>query len=1213
MRSLSILFLALSITLLTKGQLTNKATHSDTMQSKIVIIGDAGVLINGRQPVIEAVRKSIRLDEKTVVIFLGDNIYDNGLPDESSPEYPALKAVLDSQIVLAKGSKARFYFTPGNHDWDYGGPAGWENISRQQMYVDRAGGSNVEFVPKQGCPGPVEIPVSNDVVIVVVDTQWWLHLNDKPGIESDCDVKTKSELLSQLEDMLSRNSRKLVVLATHHAFKTYGPHGRYYPLKTHIFPFTELYPNLYVPLPLIGSVYPITRGIFGTIQDLPHPIYKNMASEIEKVAKGHPNVIFVAGHEHSLQLIKDSSYNYIVSGSGVKITRVSKGKNSLYAASERGFTTLDISENKNVKVNFFEVTDSARIGYSAHLLNFSSIAPDQITKDSATVVFDYSKSVTVSANTKYDSASGFKRFFLGDNYRKEWAVPVEVKQFDIRTEKGGLTIRSLQGGRLSRTLRLSDKSGREWLLRSLKKAPERILPGMLSSFTDEKIAGDQISATHPYSSLVVPELSKTIGITEAKPQLFFVPDDPAFGFYRQMFANTLCYLQEQIPGPDKSALLSTAGVIDKITEDSRNKVDQYGVLKARILDILVGDWSRHFAQWSFTAKDSAGIKIYKPVPKDRDMAFYYSDGFTIRTLSKNYVPFLTGFKNSFRNINRVEYTAKDFDRIFLTQLDHEDWRAAVAEVTGRLTDSVINLSARQMPAPVYAISGSTVESKLKSRKNSLEQAVLKYYKFLSKEVDVLGTNKDDRFIITGNRDSLVVQAFDKTATEPYYKRTFVRSTTHEIRLYGLNGNDQFKIESEVTSPIVIRLIGGKGEDTFDVRGNVKNYLYDQTSEKNVVLSRNRSTDKFSPDADVNHYDIADFRYNENKYPRVIGGFNSEDRLLLGFGYERIRHRFRKDPFKSRQKFSALFAITKGAYRLNYIGEFNQVVNVYDLVASADLADHVLNNFFGLGNETKINKEASFYNVRYNYLSGDLMLRKRMGEVLQFSAGPQFYRYWITPKDNTGKVLNNPALIGLDSAAVYSTKTYIGGKLNILINNLGDDLMPTRGIYWNTTLSHFAALSNTGSPVVKLTSDMIVHGALTDPAKVVGVFRIGGGRIFNRNFEYFQALDLGQNNVLRGFRKNRFTGSSTLYTSLELRLRVAKMNSYVVPGDIGVLAFNELGKVWMRGQKSGKWHHSLGGGLYYTAFNAIVVSATGAYSKENWLFNVSIAPKMNLIF
>ncbi len=160
----------------------------DSLQSKIIIIGDAGGLINGRQPVVDAVRKNFVLDEKTVIIYLGDNLYHNGLPDEASSDYDALRAIIDSQVVIAKGTKAKVYFIPGNHDWDYGLSEGWERILRQQQYIDRTGGGNVSFYPKGGCPGPVEVPVSNDVTMIILDTQWWLHLNEKPGIESTFEI-----------------------------------------------------------------------------------------------------------------------------------------------------------------------------------------------------------------------------------------------------------------------------------------------------------------------------------------------------------------------------------------------------------------------------------------------------------------------------------------------------------------------------------------------------------------------------------------------------------------------------------------------------------------------------------------------------------------------------------------------------------------------------------------------------------------------------------------------------------------------------------------------------------------------------------------------------------------------------------------------------------------------------------------------------------------
>jgi hypothetical protein len=236
----------------------------------------------------------------------------------------------------------------------------------------------VKYYPEDGCPGPVEVPLSKDVVLVIMDSQWWLHQFDKPGIESDCDCKTEDEVLNRLDDIVSRNSKKLILFACHHPFRSYGIHGGYFTWKQYVFPFTDLRPNLYIPLPVIGAVYPITRSVFGTIQDLHHPIYQNMIRDIEQVMKQHSNVIFVAGHEHNLQLIKDSSYYYIISGAGTNKTRVSNNRHELFDAAENGFATIEVSNNKNVRVDFYTVNgDSSKKAYDSSLLNFSHLPAEK--------------------------------------------------------------------------------------------------------------------------------------------------------------------------------------------------------------------------------------------------------------------------------------------------------------------------------------------------------------------------------------------------------------------------------------------------------------------------------------------------------------------------------------------------------------------------------------------------------------------------------------------------------------------------------------------------------------------------------------------------------------------------------------------------------------------------------------------------------------------
>jgi hemolysin activation/secretion protein len=143
--------------------------------------------------------------------------------------------------------------------------------------------------------------------------------------------------------------------------------------------------------------------------------------------------------------------------------------------------------------------------------------------------------------------------------------------------------------------------------------------------------------------------------------------------------------------------------------------------------------------------------------------------------------------------------------------------------------------------------------------------------------------------------------------------------------------------------------------------------------------------------------------------------------------------------------------------------------------------------------------------------------------------------------------------------------------------------------------------------------MTVYASMSYPAKWVTVLRLGAGRIFTHNLEYFQALTLGANNFLRGFRKNRFSGDGLAYGSLEFRVKLFDSKSYVLPGQVGLVAFNDIGRVWLRGETSHRWHDAYGGGFYYVPYNMVLVSATVGFSSEERLVNFTLGTKLNLTF
>lgn len=373
----------------------------DTVAHRLILIGDAGRLHNGKNAVIDAVAARYNLDnERTTLLYLGDNIYPNGMPKPGTPTYDRSAAVLRYQVSPALGKKSNVILIPGNHDWDKGGKDGWAAIKRQGDWIKNLNAPNIRLLPADGCPGPEEVPLGNNMVLIVMDTQWGLHPYDKPGatattpevlrpgLDSDCACLTEADIRTRLTAILARHKGKAIVVATHHPFRSYGVHGGYYTVKQHLFPLTELNKNLFIPLPLVGSVYAVGRGKFGNLQDLRHPFYRRIAYGAERMTANTPDLVFVAGHEHSLQHIVDKGRHYIVSGSGTNRERVKKGPLADFVSPSWGYVVVEQDTLGVVRAYFHTVTEGQdSLAFTTTLMQVA------MARDTATVAQTDRKSV----------------------------------------------------------------------------------------------------------------------------------------------------------------------------------------------------------------------------------------------------------------------------------------------------------------------------------------------------------------------------------------------------------------------------------------------------------------------------------------------------------------------------------------------------------------------------------------------------------------------------------------------------------------------------------------------------------------------------------------------------------------------------------------------------------------------------------------------------
>lgn len=1174
----------------------------DSIAHRIFLLGDLGSGDPGDSLAVLDVLAS-HLHEapaRSSLVLLGDLV-------AVRPKVPDTLRLYPLQRMLAKirDFRGRLLVVHGERDWAMGGIAGLDSL--QALIRTQLPDCQITFT-EPGCGDLVEVALRPDLSVVLLDSPWWLaDWTDHPRINSGCEAKSRKALSLQLEELLKKRKSQNLLIAMHHPLHSGGPYGGSFPLKKHLFPLTDLQDNLWIPLPLLGSLYPLYRSTIGGTQDLAHYRYKELAQTILPLARASGPFVFAAAHEHGLQYFHAEQQHFIGSGSATRASPLHRDRGARFTYGRQGFAELQFLQDGSVWL-FFRVPEA---GHPRGKVVFRKRIKGALSyRKEEPPPFDLYESGVERVRRPISqvdfSHSRLGGRLWGENYRELYNHSAELPVLDLHRYRGGVTPLKLGGGYTTNTLKLLAPDGRQYIMRSVEKDPSRTLPYPFNKTFAIGVIRDQFSGIHPYAALPLPALSEAAGILHTNPKLYYVPRQPGLAPYNNDLGDAVYLLEERPDDNWEDAphfasapnIVGTQTLYDRLVSDGAHHLDQRALARARLFDLLIGDWDRDSDQWRWAELPRGEALIYKPIPRDRDQAFSRFKGFYLDVLR-----FLVGPARQFGtygpsipyHIRWSAYSALDFDRTFLTELEWADWQAEARRLQHRLTDSVIDRAfAEAWPSFVQAHSPKVVENLKKRCRRSLDLA-RRFYEHVSRLVDVKGSLNSDRFVVDRLPDGRTrVQAWQSNESGPptrFFDRTFLPKETREIRLYGLAGADTFILRGQSKRKAsILRLIGGLGRDTLrdasGVRGwRRRNIYYDFREEDKALAPGPETRIVRTDDPRKLTYDRLGHDYAYNRLQLLPDfGFNPDDGIFLGISSELSTYGFQKAPFSTRHQLNLRYAIGTNGFLGSYRATLVDVLGKWELFFDSFFSNFLYtNNFYGFGNDTPNPEEA--LGLEYN--------RVRMRKILLFPAlmkqrttnslvafGPLLESVQVAP---TGDRFIDE-IAGVLGPNTFGTKTFLGPRLLLEYDNYDDEVFRTSGIAVFLDAGWRFQLERPRRNYPYFSGHVAFYYPLDAGRRLILGTRIGGIHLFARpgEFEFYHAATLGglgpQVN-LRGFRRDRFAGRSAFFQNLGLQYKLFEWKNPILPLSGGLTAGLDYGRVWMPDTPTGRWHVGYGGGFF----------------------------------
>ncbi len=803
----------------------------------------------------------------------------------------------------------------------------------------------------------------------------------------------------------------------------------------------------------------------------------------------------------------------------------------------------------------------------------------------------------VAAGIRY-KASSLHEFFLGGDYRDLWITPVEAEVLDLKTFAGGLRPVKRIGGMQTLGLAMKGEDGRDYTFRGIDKDPTQFLPPSFMGTLAARIIQDQTAAAHPAGALLVPPIAEAVALLHSEPEFVVLPDDPALGEFQQEFGGVLGTIEvfpTVAPGAETGCfgateILGSMEMWERLLADPENRIDSRQFLRARLVDILIGDWDRHRFQWRWAK--IPGKPRWQPIPEDRDQAFASYEGLLLSLIRFRF-PQLVKLTDSIPGMEGLTWNGREIDRWVLTDLEWQAWKEIATAVESRVTDEVIDTAVKRMPTEFYDVNGPKLASTLKKRRDKLLDAAERYYKHLAAQVDIHGTNRDEAAKIRHFDDGsvevrLALVEDDQTEGDTYYWRKFSPKETQEIRIYLHEGDDLAVSEGRGTGTIKVRVIGGAGRDVIDDSKGGGIHFFDAEGQNRLIEGPGskydarpyKKTVKFPEEPWAKERD-----WGSLTAPIFSSAFSSDFGFLLGGGITTTSYGFRKYPHSAQHTVSGGFAVGAMSFLVDYRGEFRRLNSPLFGTLSAQVSGIEFLRFYGFGNETTSDEKDDFYKIKQAQISLFPALNLNLAPYFEFFIGPEI-KY-------ANSNLDEDTLLGQTNP--YGADEF--GQVGLRLGLTCDTRIPTDfaspGIRLLAEGFYYPEVWDAERPFGGVRSEVSIY--LPYSRRLTLALRAGGKKVFG-TYPFHESAFIGGSSTVRGFRRGRFAGDAALFGNAEIRLILGKA-VLLIPGEYGVFGLADIGRVYLDGEISKKWHTAYGGGFFFSILDLSTVFSLAVAASE----------------